>query len=77
MRACIRVSVHTFEHDISATSWPIGMKFYLKHHWDRGKASMVLIQIGSELWFPWQQIAVVESGFQLQIDDVILNIQAP
>ena len=22
-----------------ATSWPIGMKFYLKHHWGGGKAS--------------------------------------
>ena len=21
-------------------SWPIGMKFYLKHHWDGGKASV-------------------------------------
>ena len=26
--------------NISATSWPIGMKFYLKHHWDGGKASV-------------------------------------
>ena len=26
--------------NISATSWPIGMKFYLKHHWGRGKASV-------------------------------------
>ena len=25
---------------ISATSRPIGMKFYLKHHWGRGKASV-------------------------------------
>ena len=24
---------------ISATSWRIGMKFYLKHHWGGGKAS--------------------------------------
>ena len=24
--------------NISATSWPIGMKFYLKHHWGGGKA---------------------------------------
>ena len=27
--------------NISATSWPIGMKFYLKHHWGGGKASVV------------------------------------
>ena len=26
--------------NISATSWPIGMKFYLKHHWGGGKASL-------------------------------------
>ena len=25
--------------NISATSWPIRMKFYLKHYWGRGKAS--------------------------------------
>ena len=26
--------------NISATCWPIGMKFYLKHHWGGGKASV-------------------------------------
>ena len=26
--------------NISATSWQIGMKFYLKHHWGGGKASV-------------------------------------
>ena len=26
--------------NISATSWPIGMKFYLKHHWVGGKVSV-------------------------------------
>ena len=26
--------------NISATSWPIGMKFYLKHHLGGGKASV-------------------------------------
>ena len=26
--------------NISATKWPIGMKFYLKHHWGGGKASV-------------------------------------
>ena len=26
--------------NISATSWQIGMKFYLKHPWDGGKASV-------------------------------------
>ena len=26
--------------NISATSWPIRMQFYLKHHWGGGKASV-------------------------------------
>ena len=26
--------------NMSATSWPIGMKFYLKHHWGGGKGSV-------------------------------------
>ena len=26
--------------NISATSWPIGMKFYLKHQWGGGKAAL-------------------------------------
>ena len=26
--------------NISATSWPIGMKFYLNQHWGGGKASV-------------------------------------
>ena len=26
--------------NISETSWPITMKFYQKHHWDRGKAAL-------------------------------------
>ena len=36
-------SVHPFtlsNMNISATSWRIVMKFYLKHHWDGGKASV-------------------------------------
>ena len=37
---CARPSVNTFDMNISATSWPIGMKFYLKHHWGGGKASV-------------------------------------
>ena len=26
--------------NISTTSWPFATKFYLKHHWDRGKAAL-------------------------------------
>ena len=43
MRLCVRPSVRPFtlsNMNISATSWPIGMKFYLKHHWGGGKASV-------------------------------------
>ena len=38
VRASVRPST-TSDMNISATSRPIGMKFYLKHHWGRGKAA--------------------------------------
>ena len=39
VRTCVRP--FTFSNmNISATSWLIGMKFYLKHHWGGGKASV-------------------------------------
>ena len=37
---CVRPCVNTFKHNISATSGPIGTRFYLKHHWGRGKAAL-------------------------------------
>ena len=40
---CVRVSVRALtlsNMNISATSRPIGMKFYLKHHLGGGKASV-------------------------------------
>ena len=43
MRLCVRASVRPFTFsnmNISATSWPIGMKFYLKHHSGGEKASV-------------------------------------
>ena len=58
VRACVRPFTLS-NMNISATSWPIGMKFYLKHHWSGGKAS-VGFEIELELWFPWQQIAPIE-----------------
>ena len=39
VRACVR-ALTLSNMNISATSKPIGMKFYLKHHWDGGKASV-------------------------------------
>ena len=39
MRTCVR-PLTLSNKNISATSWPIGMKFYLKHHWGRGKGSV-------------------------------------
>ena len=41
--ASVRASVRPFtlsNINISATSRPIGMKFYLEHHWSVGKASV-------------------------------------
>ena len=43
MRPCVRACVRALtlsNMNISATSGPIGMKFYLKHHWGGGKASV-------------------------------------
>ena len=39
VRPCVRLFTLS-NINISATSWPIGMKFYLKHHWGGGKASV-------------------------------------
>ena len=44
----MRASVRPFtlsNMNISATNWPIGMKFYLKHHWGGGKASVGFGQV--------------------------------
>ena len=41
--ASVRASVHASTHsnmNISETSRPITIKFYLKHHWGRGKAAL-------------------------------------
>ena len=43
MRASVCPCVRPFtlsNMNISATSWLIGMKFYLKHYWGGGKASV-------------------------------------
>ena len=43
VRPCVRASVGVLtlsNMNISATSWQIGMKFYLKHPWGGGKASV-------------------------------------
>ena len=43
MRPSVRPSVRPLtlsNINISATSWQIGMKFYLKHHWGGGKATV-------------------------------------
>ena len=39
VRPCVR-PLTLSNMNISATSWPIGMKFYLKHHWGGRKASV-------------------------------------
>ena len=54
MRVCVR-PLTLSNMNISATSWLIGIKFYLKHHWGGGKAS-----VGFDPdRFPWQQIAPI------------------
>ena len=41
MRPCVCVRPLTLSNiNISATSWLMGMKFYLKHHWGRREASV-------------------------------------
>ena len=43
VRVCVRPCVRLFtlsNMNIFATSWLIGMKFYLKHHWGGEKASV-------------------------------------
>ena len=45
--------------NISETSWPIATKFYLKHHWGRGKAALGFGPDRLELWFQWQRIAPI------------------
>ena len=41
LSVCVCVRLLTLSNmNISATSWLIGMKFYLKHHWGGGKASV-------------------------------------
>ena len=39
MRPCVRASTHS-NINISETSRPITIKFYLKHHWGGGKAAL-------------------------------------
>ena len=39
VRPSVRPSSTISNMNISATSWPITMKFYQKHHWDGGKAA--------------------------------------
>ena len=34
----IREDSHVW--NISEASWPISIKFYIKHHWDGGKAAL-------------------------------------
>ena len=65
MRPCMSQSTLS-NLNIFATTRPIAIKFYLKHHLVGGggggggeRLHKVLGQIGSELWFPLQQIAPI------------------
>ena len=58
VRPSVRVSTLS-NMNISETNGLIATKFYLKHHWVGERLHLVLGQIGSELWFPWQQKAPI------------------
>ena len=72
---CLCVRMSTFSNmNISETSGPIAIKFCLKQHWGGRKAALVFWgQIGSELWFPWQQIAPIGKRCCLFFSVVILK----
>ena len=63
VRLCVCPSVPPFtlsNTNISTTSQPIAIKLYQKYHWGGGKVALGFGQVGSELWFPWQQIALID-----------------
>ena len=58
MRGSVREPVGPFtlsNMNISETSWPIVIKFHLKHYWGGGLAALGF----GPVWFPWQQIAPI------------------
>ena len=58
LRECINIFKHEFLGDQQADRNQILSEASLG--WGKGFSSSVLIQIRSELWFPWQQIAPIE-----------------
>ena len=60
--------------NISEARRPIAIKFYLKHHWGVGKAAFVLVEIRSELWFPWQQIGPIELQWEKRRHQVFSKV---
>ena len=66
---CVCVSASRFSNmNISETRWPIAIKFYLKHHWDRGKAS---------IGFDSDQIRTLVSMATYSSNRVIMEKTAP
>ena len=62
VRPCVRLSVRPYVAlsilNISKTTRPVAIKFYLKHHLRGGK---VALGFGpGRIWFPLQQIALFE-----------------
>ena len=43
----------------SKATRPIGIKFYLKHHYGRGKVHYVFGQFESEPYVPWQETSLI------------------
>ena len=45
--------------NISETSGPVAIKFYLKHHWGGGKAALGFVPDRIRTLVPWRQIAPI------------------
>ena len=59
--------------NISATSQPIAIRFYLKHHGGVERLHQVLGQVGLELWFPCQQIAPIDLEWEKHKKKIIFS----
>ena len=64
---CIRPCVLPFtlsNTNISATSKPVAIKFYMKHNFGVGLPALGFEEDGGENWFPWQDISRIDSRWE-------------
>ena len=60
VRPCVRPSIHTFKHEYLRYQQVDRNQILSEASFGSGKRlNKVLVQIGLELWFPWQQIAPI------------------